>query len=158
MAIGGFTITLSTVMIWIKNLLYVPAFFMGLGMSNDMATSSTILIYLMCLDMMTGVIAVWKAEGGSAIKSRIGIAGILSKLTALLIPLTVAMVSSGLHMNLTGLVAGSLYMLILAEGFSVIGNIGTIKTGKKMPEFDVVSLLVKSIRKVFLTLLEKGKL
>ncbi len=141
---------------YIKNLFYIPTFFIACGMHPDMAMSTTILFFLMCIDMATGIVSTGTIEGWAKIKSRVAIAGLLSKLMVLLIPLVIALVGSGLHQDLTLIAVGAVYILILSEAYSVLGNIQAIRAGKKVTEFDAVSMLLKSIRKMFMKMLKNN--
>ncbi len=137
-----------------KNLMYIPAFFAGL-VSADQDTI-TALIILMTIDIITGIIKSGKTKGWASIKSTILAAGLLSKLVLLLVPMIVAYTGKGIGVDMVFLVKGTLTVLILSEAYSALGNIQAIRTGKEVPEFDAVAVLLKSIRKSLLKLLNKS--
>ena len=137
-----------------KNLMYIPAFFAGL-VSADQDTI-TALIILMGIDIITGIIKSGKVKGWTSIKSTILAAGLLSKLILLLIPLIVAYTGKGIGLDMVFLVKGTITVLILSEAYSSLGNIQAVRTGKEVPEFDAIAILIKSIRKTLLKLLNKS--
>lgn len=129
-----------------KNLLYVPAVFVGLSMQ-----SYGILAILLVLDVVTGVWRSATVNGGASITSAKAINGIVSKFLFLLIPMTVAYMGHGAGLNLVAVAQSALGLLIFATGYSIIGNIYTIRTGKAVAEFDAVKLILIWIQ----SLLEK---
>lgn len=133
----------STFTIWaiIKNALYLPAFFLGMSMH-----SFGILFVFIVLDMITGIWRVYVVQGGEAIKSRHAINGLVSKLLFIVIPLVVAYTGKGVGLDLTALATGCLGLLIASTGYSVVGNIYTIRTGNAVVEFDAVRFILMRIR------------
>ena len=133
----------STLTTWavIKNVLYVPAFFLGMSMH-----SFSILFVFIMLDMMTGIWRVYVIQGGEAIKSRHAINGLVSKMLFIVIPLIIAYTGKGMGVDLTALATGCLGLLIASTGYSVIGNIYTIRTGSVVVEFDAVRFILVRIR------------
>ncbi len=64
----------------------------------------------------------------------------------LIIPLTIALVAKWAWFDMTytsWLVSTVMTMLVFGEGYSIIGHIYTIKYGKKIPELDVVKLVLE---------------
>ncbi len=133
----------STLTTWaiIKNALYVPAFFLGMSMH-----SFSILFAFIVLDMITGIWRVYVLQGGEAIKSRHAINGLVSKMLFIVIPLIIAYMGKGMGVDLTALATGCLGLLIASTGYSVIGNIYTIRTGSAVVEFDAVRFILVRIR------------
>lgn len=125
----------------IKNFGYIPAFLVGLSMENY-----TILAVFMGIDIITGVIKSFKVSGGHSIKSRKIQAGILSKSCILIIPVLIVWAGRGVDVNLLWFGRGALGMLILAECYSIVGNIHAITRNKEKDEFDAVSFVLNKIK------------
>lgn len=121
----------------IKNILYVPAIFVGLSMQ-----SFGILGVLLIVDVLTGIWRSATVNGGASVTSVKAINGIVSKFLFLLIPLVVAYMGHGLGLDLIGIAQAALGVLIFATGYSIIGNIYTIRTGNSVKEFDAVRLIL----------------
>lgn len=143
----------NQIILWIKNLLYIPAFFIALGIPEQTSWSITILTILMLVDFITGVSASYKINGRCSITSKRMTSGALSKLVILLIPFIIAITGKGIGIDFMTYVQGSLVILILSEAYSNLGNIQSFRIGKKVAEVDAVSLLLQNIRKVFYMLL-----
>ena len=105
-----------------------------------------ILSFLMFLDLTTGATKAYFSKEPIT-SSRLS-AGILSKIMLLIIPLTIALMAKGVDMDLVWLVSFTVSILIVAEAYSVVGNIYTIKTGETVKEIDAVSAIVKALRRV----------
>lgn len=127
----------------IKNLLYIPAALAGISMENY-----SILGILLIIDVFTGV---WRSaviSGGDSVTSWKGINGLISKFLVLLIPLVVAYMGHGIGIDLNAMVGSALGILITATGYSIIGNIYGIRTGKAVREFDAVRFLLLQVEKL----------
>lgn len=144
--------------IWIKNWLYIPAFLIAVGFPAQTAWGITALTILMIVDVSTGIIASIKIDGTKSITSRKLTAGVVAKSLILLIPFLFAVVGKGIGLNMDIYSRGFLSMLILAEFYSVAGNINSYRCGKRLPEIDVVSSILGKIRNVILKVLEKTKI
>lgn len=139
MAVSETGITGGVIM---KHLSYIPAFLLGMSMH-----SFTILFVFIMLDMVTGIWRVWVTQGPAAIKSRHAINGLASKMLFMLIPLIIAYTGKGVGLDLIAAAAGCLGLLIASTGYSIIGNIYTIRTGVVVAEFDAVRFILNGIRK-----------
>lgn len=136
-----YTAATSTSSIVMKNLLYIPIFFLGLSMK-----SFGILAMFMLLDVITGMVRAYVVHGGSSIKSyRLG-AGILSKLCIILVPVLVVWGGEGANIDLLMVAQGALSVLILAELYSILGNIQSIRLRQDVMEFDAVNFLILKLR------------
>lgn len=144
--------------IWIKNWLYVPAFLIAVGFPAETAWGISALTILMILDVATGIIASIKIDGAKSITSRKLTAGVVAKAMILLIPFLFAIVGKGIGLNMDIYSRGFLSMLILAEFYSVAGNINSFRCGKRLPEIDVVSAILGKVRNIILRVLEKTKI
>lgn len=60
---------------------------------------------------------------------------------------TIALMFLGLGLNGRVYLDSLMAILIMAEGYSIIQNVYAIRTGNILPEFDVVSIMLKAISK-----------
>lgn len=137
---------------WIKNLGYIIAGLLGVKYDAAFAFAS-----LMFMDVVTGIIASASCCGWRSITSRKLIFGVLSKLCLLLIPLSVSLVAKVNGNDLSFIVSSSISILAIGETYSIIGNVYSIKTGKRVPEFDALSIILSRIREFLIYPLEKGR-
>lgn len=142
----------------IKNILYIPAFFMALGMPEQMAWSMASLSVLMMIDFVTGVAASIRINGIQSITSKIMTAGAVSKLLIILIPIIILIAGKGVGLDVVKYVQSGIAILVLSETYSNIGNIQSYLTGVRVPEGDAVSTLLTNIRKIILKVLNESKL
>ncbi len=73
----------------------------------------------------------------------------MKKVATLVSVLSVALVFKGLSINEQRYVVGILSIFITAEGYSTLQNVYAIRTGKILPEFDVISIVLKNIGEFF---------
>lgn len=125
----------------LKNLGYIPAFLLGLS-----AESYLILAVLMLVDTLFGVIRVGVIYGGRQIKSYRLIAGMLSKLTVISLPILLVWAGRGAGLDLTKIAQATLGVLVLAELYSIVGSIYAIRIRKDVPEWDAVSWVIRRVQ------------
>lgn len=111
-----------------------------------------VLTSLMVIDSLTGLGRAYVC--GEQITSRKIKIGALSKLLMLLLPITTALAAKGVSLDLKWMVLYSMNALILSEAYSILSNLVTIRTGKRLPEFDAISLLGGKIREIMETSLK----
>lgn len=111
------------------------------------AEKLTILALLMAIDMITGTVKAYVVK--SDITSRRWIAGFLSKMVVLLVPFTIALMAKGVDFDIKWFVGLCISILVVAEAYSIVGNIYTIKTGEEVKEIDAVSAIIQALRKIF---------
>ena len=136
----------------LKNLGYIIAGILGIKYDAAFAFGS-----LMMIDVFTGVVASASCCGWKAITSRKLIFGVLSKLFLLFIPLSVALAAIITGNDMKFIISSSISILALGEAYSIIGNVYTIKSGKRVLEFDAVSLILTKVREMLIAPLEKGR-
>lgn len=112
-----------------------------------------ILCFLMLLDLVTGTVKAYSRK--EPITSNRLTAGLLSKLMILVIPLAIALMAKGVEVDLTWLIRYTVSVLIVAEAYSVVGNIYTSKTGNNVEEIDAVSAVVRALRAVVESFLKR---
>lgn len=141
---------------WIKNFLYIPAFLIAIGIPEQASWSIVVLTILMIVDFVTGILTSYEIDGREAITSRKMTMGAIAKALILLVPFILIITAKGLGIDVLFFVQGSISMLIVAESYSVIGNIYAFKTRKRTKEIDAVSMVLKNIKDMILSILEKG--
>ena len=119
------------------------------------AKKLSILVVLMCIDMLTGTFKAYRTKEN--ITSRRWIAGFLSKLVVLLIPFTIALMAKGVDFDVKWFIGFSLSIMVIAEAYSILGNIYTFKTGEAVAEIDAVSAIIKVLRNFIENMIERGR-
>ena len=115
----------------------------------------SILVVLMCIDMLTGTLKAYRTKEN--ITSRRWIAGFLSKLVVLLVPFTIALMAKGVDFDVKWFIGFSLSIMVIAEAYSILGNIYTFKTGEAVAEIDAVSAIIKVLRNFIENMIERGR-
>lgn len=119
------------------------------------AKKLSILVVLMCIDMLTGIFKAYRIREN--ITSRRWIAGFLSKLVVLLVPFTIALMANGVDFDVKWFIGFSLSIMVIAEAYSILGNIYTFKTGEAVAEIDAVSVIIKVLRNFIENMIERGR-
>jgi len=119
------------------------------------AKKLSILVILMCIDMLTGTFKAYRTKEN--ITSRRWIAGFLSKLVVLLVPFTIALMAKGVDFDVKWFIGFSLSIMVIAEAYSILGNIYTFKTGEAVAEIDAVSAIIKVLRNFLENMIERGR-
>ena len=115
----------------------------------------SILVVLMCIDMLTGTLKAYRTKEN--ITSRRWIAGFLSKLVVLLVPFTIALMAKGVDFDVKWFIGFSISIMVIAEAYSILGNIYTFKTGEAVAEIDAVSAIIKVLRNFLENMIERGR-
>ena len=139
MSIGEFFDQSQEVVTAIKIAVY--SFFAYLGIDGSVVE---ILFVLMCVDTLLGAIKAVRLGDKFCFKKLLW--GMVTKLSVLIIPLIIALVAKGLSFDFKWFILAILNILIVAEGFSAISNILSIKTKKNVENTDFITLLLKTIR------------
>jgi hypothetical protein len=140
MSVNQFLESTEEVITIVKVSIYT--FFIYLGIEVDIVK---VLFALMFLDTALGMIKAGVLK--QAITFEKLLLGIITKLSVLIIPMVIALVAKGLSFDFHWFVLAILNILIVAEGFSSIGNILSIKSKKRVENVDFITLLLKVIRK-----------
>jgi hypothetical protein len=69
----------------------------------------------------------------------------MKKVGTLIVVLSIALILKGLEIDESQYIKGVLSIFIAAEGYSTLQNVYAIRTGKLLPEFDVISLILKAL-------------
>lgn len=112
-----------------------------------------ILMILMAIDTLAGM-----CKAG-VLKVKISLSvlfwGLMTKLLVLLIPMTLALVGKALKMgDFTPMVAVVLRIVVVAEALSIFTNFYSIRIRKPVENLDIITLLLSSIRKWMLKLIQ----
>lgn len=105
--------------------------------------------------MLTGTLKAYRTKEN--ITSRRWIAGFLSKLVVLLVPFTIALMAKGVDFDVNWFIGFSLSIMVIAEAYSILGNIYTFKTGEAVAEIDAVSAIIKVLRNFIENMIERGR-
>lgn len=115
------------------------------GISGELVAVLTTLIVL---DIMTALIREYAV--GNRLKSRMFWIGVSAKMLLILIPFVVILVGKGAGVNLLPMGRITLSIFIVAEGYSIIGNIIQIrKKDITIDEQDAITSVIKGIEKTF---------
>ena len=121
----------------VKNAMYLPAILVGLSLHNYW-----ILAVMLLLDVITGAWRSAVVNGPDSLTSWRALNGLFSKFLFLLIPLVVAYMGRGMGLELVAVAQSALGLLIFATGYSIIGNIYGIRSGRVVREFDAVRVIL----------------
>lgn len=109
----------------------------------------TIFAVVLILDFVFGITDAY-LKNRESVKSQTAIRGLVKKLSKLLLPMIVVVVLKGAGFeNIQPLVGSIMGILIVAEGYSIIGHIYCINTGKNLPEIDGFEYAIKKIIEIF---------
>lgn len=143
-----------TVLALLKNGSYIAAIIYSIQYLGFSPESLVIFAALMIIDVITGSIRSMLNNGGRSFKSSILSAGILAKCMLLLVPFTVGLTGKGVGFDLSVFVQSVVSVLILAEAYSILGNIHSSITGKEKQEFDAVAFILSKLRTTLLKVLK----
>jgi len=139
---------------YFMSILYIPvmAFFAYFDMSWE---SLSILALLLTIDYFTGIAKVYMIDKRE-IKSYRAIAGVISKVSVLTVPIVLYIASKKVGFDLHSYVDAIITMLVLAETYSIIGNVRSIQLRENIQEIDAVSFVLKKITRVIENILERS--
>ena len=138
----------------ILNTLYIPFIaFMNFLKLDHIAIEMFAL--LLVIDMLTGIAKSLRL-GIKPTSKRFSL-GILSKLILILVPIILSIAAKAIDINISAIVYTAINALILNEVYSSIANIYTIRTGKIVEEFDVLSKLLFIIKSFMTRILDEKR-
>ena len=103
---------------------------------------------LLVIDYITGL-AKAKTLGHSITSNKMKY-GLISKLSLIIVPLVVAMGAKALGADSHYVLTSGMYILILSEVYSIIGNIYSARTKEEFPEYDALAMIGKQIRNILI--------
>ena len=105
----------------------------------------TIFALVLALDFVLGVTDAYLLDR-TQVKSSVATRWVFKKVSKFLLPLIVVIVLKGAGFENTAPIINSIMgILIFAEGYSIVGHIYCINTGKSLPEIDAFELVIKKI-------------
>lgn len=107
-----------------------------------------ILTVLMLIDFITWIGKQYRIDP-KEIKSHLAWLWLMKKIATLFSILSIALIFKGLNLSSEQYVVWIISIFITAEGYSTLQNIYAIRTGKILPEFDVISIVLKNIGEFF---------
>jgi len=133
----------SAIVEWIKTFGYAVSIFSFdyLGIPDKQLT---ILGVLMVIDVITGIAKAYRVDPRSITSHALWI-GVLKKFLTVILVYTLALVGKGVNIPPAHFMEWGLSILIMAEWYSAIQNIYAVRTGKVLPEYDVISIILKKL-------------
>lgn len=135
----------STIIEWLKTFWYFVAVFTFDYLEIPQSQLS-ILGALMVVDVITGIAKVYRVNPSHITSHDLGM-WVLKKFLTVLIVYTIALVAKGVGIPASHFLEWGLSILIMAEWYSAIQNIYAFRTWKVLPEYDVISIILKWMSK-----------
>lgn len=107
-----------------------------------------ILSILMIFDMCFGVLKSLRL--GSKFQFKTMMWGFVTKLSLLMIPMTVALMGKALGRDFVWTVDLAIKALVVNEGLSILANILSVKQRKNIENFDFISLFIEHLQEYFI--------
>lgn len=133
----------TLLMVWIKTFWYAVAVF-TFDYLHIPQEQLTILGILMVIDTITGVAKAYKKNPQTITSHALG-AGVLKKFVTVLLVYVLALIGKGINIPPEHFIEWGLSLLIMSEGYSSLQNIYAVRTGKILPEYDVISIIIKKL-------------
>lgn len=118
-------------------------------------TQVAILGILMVLDFVSGIGKQYVIDPRGITSDRAWL-GAIKKVGTFVALFTVALVMKAMEMEADGYVKGLLAVFIAADGYSIIQNVYAIRTGQVLPEFDAISIVLKTVSEKIKDFIERG--
>lgn len=118
------------------------SFYLYIGIREEALIALTLLLII---DFVTGLIASYKV--GEPITSKVLKIGVLTKFGTILLILTIALLIKIMGVKYEEFLYGGIIMLALGEAYSIFANYHCMKTGERLKEFTVTSLIAEKIKK-----------
>lgn len=120
------------------------------GISSELVS---ILSVLILTDIITAILR--ELVLGYEIKSRTLWVGIVAKMLLIIVPFVLILIGKGVNINFAEIAKLSLSTFIVAEGYSIIGNIIQIKQGDgSISEQDAITFILKKAQDTIKQVLE----
>jgi toxin secretion/phage lysis holin len=112
-----------------------------------------ILGALMAIDTIFGIIKAIKLKHKLSFKLLMW--GLVTKTSVLIIPMVLALTAKALSFDFTWFVTAILNIVVVAEAFSIVNNIISIKEGKETENEDIITRLLHAVRNGLSTIIDK---
>lgn len=124
--------------------------FVFLGIDHDIVG---VLGILMVIDTGLGVIKALRLSDKVTFKKMMW--GMVTKVSVLIIPMILALVAKGIDLDFRWFVVAVINVLIVAEAFSCITNILSIKSKERIENADYITMVLHAIRKGLSSLIQR---
>lgn len=133
----------ETIMEWLKTFGYFVSVFTFdyLGIPEKQLT---ILGILMVIDTFTGISKQWRIDP-RWITSHIWWLWVLKKIVTVCVVYILALLGQWVWIPAGHFIEWGISILIMSEWYSALQNIYAVRTGKVLPEYDVISILLKKL-------------
>jgi len=119
-------------------------------------TQITILATLMVMDFFFWIIREFIIDR-SNITSHKAWLWLFKKVSTLLLTLSIWLVFKWIQLDGSDYIQWMLWIFIMAEGYSISRSVYAIRTGKMLPEYDVISITIKNIGDFIINMIDKKK-
>ena len=119
------------------------SFYLYIGIREEALIA---LALLLIIDFVTGLMASYKV--GEHITSKVLKVGVLTKFGTILLIFTIALLIKIMGVKYEEFLYGGIIMLALGEAYSIFANYHCMKTGERLKEFTVTSLIAEKIKKL----------
>lgn len=99
---------------------------------------------LMVLDTITGISKAYSVDPQTITSHALG-KGVLKKFITVILVYTMAVLGMGVGIPPEHFMEWGLSILIMSEGYSALQNIYAVRTGTILPEYDVISIIIKKL-------------
>lgn len=138
---------------YMDTLTVVKTFIYGVFVFLDInADVVQILAILMGIDTILGIIKTFVLNKRFTFKKLLF--GLLSKAAVLIVPMILALTARALSFDFSWFVNAVLNILVVAEAFSSISNVISIKEKKELENSDFITILLKRIRNGLRTIMK----
>ena len=132
----------------------VKMFLYGIFVFLDMDIDTVkILSILMVIDTLFGLIKALRLK--KKVTFKLLIWGLITKLSVLIIPMILALTAKALSFDFTWFVTAILNIIVVAEAFSIVNNIISIKEGKETENEDIITRLLHAVRNGLSTIIDR---
>ena len=136
---------------WIGGLkVFVYGIFVFLDINVD---TVKILGILMAIDTIFGIVKAIRLKKKFSFKLLMW--GLITKTSVLIIPMVLALAAKALSFDFTWFVTAILNIVVVAEAFSIVNNIISIKEGKETENEDIITRLLHAVRNGLSTIIDR---
>lgn len=125
---------------------YLVTFLASLKYLEVTPVSVEVLAALLVADLITGIVRAGLVDGWRSIQSNKMQRGIMAKMFILLVPIILSLSGKAIGIDIGVIAQACINVLVLSEGYSIVGNIYSIRTGNERVEFDAISYVLKQVQ------------
>ena len=112
-----------------------------------------ILAILMAVDTVFGLIKALRLKKKITFKALVW--GLITKTSVLIIPMILALTARALSFDFTWFVTAILNIIVVAEAFSIVTNVISIREGKESENEDIITRLLHAVRSALRNIIDK---